>query len=226
VEQNERHVTAKWTPPTWLWVSVVLVFLLVLAALALRRPPSAVEVGNPTPDSKQTTSAEQATQATPTPVVAQTPNPPSSQDSEPQSSPDTSASVPAQANPTGAPANCYDNKILSTFFKETSQTRSQLAQEVAEKLQADDIYVSVGGEDNKYLLFVSTPENAAVLRHWATLARSDMSMRANWCTKGFAEVQFIVRDASMNQKLVSKFQTNAWESFRYMQQRGGATPVR
>jgi hypothetical protein len=74
-------------------------------------------------------------------------------------------------------------------------------------------------------LFVSTPENEAVLMHWATLARSDMSMRANWCTKGFAEVQFIIRDANMNQKLVSKFQTNAWEAFRYMQQRGGATPV-
>jgi len=225
VEYNERRGTTVRKPPTWLWVSVVLVFLLVLAALALRRPSAAVEAGNPAPDSKQAVSAEQAQQTTPAPPVTQSPNLPTSQDGESQNSPATAASAPAQTNPTGEPANCYDNTILSSYFKETSETRKQFAQESTDKMAAHSIYVSAGGEGDRYLLYVVTPENEVALRQWASLVRSDPSVRANLCTKGFAEVQFIVRDANMNQKLVSKFQTNAWEAFRYMQQRGGAIPI-
>jgi cytoskeletal protein RodZ len=118
VEENERRGTTGWKPPTWLLMTVVLLFVSVLA-LALRRPSAAVKVDEPGSDSNQIRSAEQATQAVPAPVVAQAPSP-SSSHSESQSSPDPVASGSNQTNSKTAPQNCYDNPILSKFYKETS----------------------------------------------------------------------------------------------------------
>jgi hypothetical protein len=41
----------------------------------------------------------------------------------------------------------------------------------------------------------------------------------------FAEIQFVIRDADMNQRLIDKFPTDPVELERYVMQTGGATPV-
>jgi hypothetical protein len=147
-------------------------------------------------------------------------------------------SVPADTPPTGSesetqhsnsPRNCYDSGIKS-IFRKTSEARTQFALETSDKIQGalgpDSIYASAAGEDNKVLLFVAMPENAAMLKQLAEQLLSNPSTQANFCYQGFAEVQFLTRDSNYHQKLMRRFETNAPETLKFIQQRGGATPIK
>jgi hypothetical protein len=139
---------------------------------------------------------------------------------------EAAASVTTHAPATPAPINCHDNDILARRGGETSATRSQFANDAAVALSKfSNINASVGGDSNQYLLYSASPDGETDLRQLYTDMKAGQSIRANLCMKGFSEVQFIVRDANMNQKLVAKFQTNLVEAFHYLQQRYGATPV-
>jgi hypothetical protein len=168
---------------------------------------------------------DQATQTAAIPTMAPTPDLPNSQSRESHTVTTPAESEAAQAQPSPKFTNCYDNSFLRTAYKETSETRQQFALGAAEKLEASGIYVSARGEDNKYLLMVATPDNEDALRQFAAGMESNVSAHANFCVQGFAEVQFIIRDANMNQKLIQKFQTNFSQSWQYLLQHGGATPV-
>jgi hypothetical protein len=138
-----------------------------------------------------------------------------------------SESLPTQAQATAASINCHDNDILARRGGETSATRSQFANDASVALSKfSNIDASVGGDSNEYLLYSAPPDGEVDLRQLYADIKAGQSLRANLCMKGFSEVQFIVRDANMNQKLVAKLQTNLLEAFHYLQQRYGATPVK
>jgi hypothetical protein len=146
----------------------------------------------------------------------------SSQESESQPSSDASSKKESQ---TKGPLNCFDNPLFSLALHRTPETRSQFALDLSKKLDNYDIYVSASGESNKYLLFAAVPENESALRQLAGDLIPNPSVQANWCSEGFAQVQFVIRDADSGQKLISKYKTNGLQTVNYVRQRGGATPV-
>jgi TPR repeat protein len=120
---------------------------------------------------------------------------------------------------------CYNDAFLHHQNPATSATRNQIALDFANRTQSLNIFVSAAGEDNEYLLFAAPLENEQQLRELAAaIEGSDKSARANFCLQQFAEVQFVVRDANMNQRLISKFSTDPLELQRYVMQTAGATP--
>jgi hypothetical protein len=138
----------------------------------------------------------------------------------------TAANLPAQSESKPMSTNCFENDLLARKGGETSVTRGQFADDSAERLsKISNIYASAQGDSNEYLLFSTSPENIDDLRQLYADMTAKPSIRANLCMKGFFEVQFIVRDAHMNQKLVAKFQTNISEALHYLQQQYGATPI-
>jgi TPR repeat protein len=117
---------------------------------------------------------------------------------------------------------------IDVILKKNSQTRMQFAldsiQKMNETVGYDVVRAIAGGNNNKYLLFFSTPQNEPILRQVADAMTSSADIRANFCMQGFAEVQFLVRDANQNQKLIKKYRTNMNEIDRAIKAYS-ATPV-
>ena len=115
------------------------------------------------------------------------------------------------------PKTCYD---FSVIFKATSQTRRQFAVDSIQKMNETVGYgivnVNAAGDDNKYLLFFSTPQNESILRQVANGMTSTEDIRMNFCMQGFAEVQFLVRDATQNQKLITRYITTTSGLTKYV----------
>jgi hypothetical protein len=89
----------------------------------------------------------------------------------------------------------------------------------------DVVRAIAGGNNNKYLLFFSTPQNEPTLRQVADAMTSSEDIRLNFCMQGFAEVQFLVRDASQNQRLIKKYRTDMNGIDKFLREHS-ATPVR
>ncbi len=221
MEENAQSETAARKSHTWVWATVVLLAATLLGGFALHRHLLAAAATNVTPDALQTTPTEQSSAA---PAEAQTPDPPSAQATATPSASDT-ADSPSAPDPSPASLNCYNNPMVLLAAKNTAQSRKLFAQGTVDSLDDQGIYVSVGGDDNQYLLFTATPDGENNLIQWAHDSMASPSVRANICLEGFAEVQYIVRDEDMDQTLIASFQTNVAETFRYAQQRVGATPM-
>jgi hypothetical protein len=123
--------------------------------------------------------------------------------------------------------NCYDDHYFSIVTRHDAKTRMSFAMKLADGDQQNGIFVKAAGEDNKYLLFSSSPENESVLMQIASFALSSESegVRANYCVQGFAEVQFIVRGDDGSQRLLRRYKTSFQETWKYVNRVGGATPV-
>lgn len=159
------------------------------------------------------------TSATPQPVAETTTSPSAVKAQEDSGGP--KSEVPKSNN-------CYDNDGAQVLTREkaTPEIRREFADLAASTLIAKGITATVGGEGSQFLLFTAAPENADQLSDWEHIFQGDGSAKANVCLKGFAEVQFIVRDASMNQQLLSKVPTDVHQTWSYAVQNYGATPMK
>ena len=116
--------------------------------------------------------------------------------------------------------NCYDSDALKRIrlrMGTTADTRRDFAVKKTEGLDrlvgADVIWLTTGGTDNQYLLFSSSPENAYILGQ-VSKAIWQPASQDNLCALGFAEVQFITKNADFQQELLKKYTTSASEFTR------------
>ena len=211
-------------------IGLVLIGAVILAVAIGMSMHGSASNGAGTAPAQQTADAAPPAQTVPDPAApAQTADSPTGQGGDSPNGASAAGSTPSQANPTSIPLNCHDNELAKKMFSSTatSQTRDQYATGLDDTLtlRTTGISVLVGGEDNRYLLFVAAPDDEAALRELAATATPQPKTRFRWCTEGFAEVQFIVRDEQSNQNLVAKYITNGPEAYRFWSQRYGAKPV-
>jgi len=147
------------------------------------------------------------------------------QTSTPQPNPAPPVEV---AKPRPKMKGCYAGPEPSAYHM-TAATRRDFAQDTAQKVQGmvgrDVIYVNTAGDNDQILLFSADPSDGAILRNLAYTLRSNISVKSNFCMQGFAEVQFIIRDSSSNQTLVTKWEPNPTEWAQYMIQATGTKPM-
>jgi hypothetical protein len=86
------------------------------------------------------------------------------------------------------------------------------------------VMVMVSGEDNRYLLFVAAPDHEGDLLALAEHTRQSPNLLAGLCVQQFAEIQFLVRDELLNQRLVDRIKTDPQATRVYAMQMGGAHP--
>jgi len=132
-------------------------------------------------------------------------------------------------NPGPKTRGCYPGGFKTTFNHKTGATRREFASDMAangiQTMGPGMLGVTTGGDDDEILLFSAPPENAETLRNLAVEVRSRLSDRLNFCAQGFAEIQFIIRDNDMNQRLVTKWEPDFDEAMRVANQGYGTKPM-